>query len=78
MSENVNGYVSEVARLREQIRVECEALERLQHGFAVVGTHQSILVRYNRLGEHQKQLAQHVGEEAATHELVRTYMEIIG
>ena len=78
MSESVNEYVSEVARLREQIRVECEALERLQHGFAIVGTHQSILARYNQLGKHQERLAQHVGEEAATHELVRTYMEIIG
>ena len=76
--KDVKENCSEVARLREQIRVECEALERLQHGFAIVGTHQSILARYNRLGEHRQQLAQHVGEEAATHELVQTYMEIIG
>lgn len=70
--------VSEVARIREQIRLECEALERMQHGFAIVGTHQSVLARYHRLGAYQQQLSQHVGEEAATQELMRTYVEIIG
>ena len=75
---DVKENCSEVARIREQIRLECEALERMQYGFAIVGTHQSILARYNRLGEHQQRLSQHIGEEAATRELIRTYMEIIG
>lgn len=70
--------VSEVARIREQIRLECEALERMQYGFAIVGAHQNVLARYNRLGECQQRLSRHVGEEAATQELVRAYMEIIG
>ena len=69
--------ISEVARIREQIRLECEALERMQHGFAIVGTHQSVLARYNCLEEHQQRLSRHIGEEAATQEVIRTYVEII-
>jgi hypothetical protein len=75
---NDTTRTSEVARIREQIRLECEALQRLQQSFSIVGTHQSILARYNRLGEHQQRLSQHLGEDAATQELMMTYMEIIG
>ena len=70
--------MSEVAKIRERIRLECEALERMQHGFAVVASHNSILARYNNLGKHQTELAQHIGQEAAIEEMTQTYIEVVG
>ena len=70
--------MSEVAKIRERIRLECEAMERMQHGFASVASHNSILACYNNLGKHQAELAQHVGHEAATNEMMKTYIEVVG
>ncbi len=69
---------SAVAAIRERIRLECEAMERMQHGFAVVASHRSIQARYTNLGRHQKELAEHIGEEAAIDETMKTYMEVVG
>ena len=69
---------SEVAKIRERIRLECEAMERMQHGFASVASHNSILARYNNLGRYQAELAQHIGQEAATNDLMKTYIEVVG
>ncbi len=69
---------SEVAKLRERIRLECEAMERMQHGFASVASHASILARYNNLGRYQAELAEHIGQKAATDEMMKTYIEVIG
>ncbi len=74
MSENT----SEVARIREQIRRECEALERMQYSFASVASHASVIARYNNLGRYQEALEKHVGQDAATQELVQMYIEVIG
>ena len=69
---------SEVAKIHERIRLECEAMERMQHSFASVASHNSILARYNNLGHHQTELAQHIGQEAATDEMMKTYIEVVG
>jgi len=71
-------HKSEVAAIRERIRLECEAMERMQHGFAIVASHQSIQARYTNLGRHQAELAEHIGVEAATEETMKTYMEVVG
>lgn len=56
---------SEVARLREQIDLEIEALDRLAHGVAAVASHRIIALRYKSLVERCKLLGQHVGEHEA-------------
>lgn len=60
--------VSEVARLREQITAEIEAMHRGFESFAVgCARHEFIRARMERIGGHQNQLAQHLGpEDAAT------------
>ena len=56
---------SEVARLRQQIDLEVEALDRLAHGVATVASHRIIALRYKSLVERCKLLGQHVGEREA-------------
>ncbi|HZO72396.1 MAG TPA: hypothetical protein VFB60_09350 [Ktedonobacteraceae bacterium] len=59
---------SEVARLREQITAEIEAMHRGFKSFAVgVARHEFIRARMERIGGHQDLLAEHLGpEDAAT------------
>lgn len=54
---------SEVARIREQIERENQALKNALGAPAVVGTHRFINARYAAMGRHQKKLAKLVGEE---------------
>lgn len=56
---------SEIARLRERIDLEIEAMARMRDGFAVVASHTIISHRYNRLGELCEQLGQHIGTNEA-------------
>ena len=70
--------MSEVARIRRQIELECEALRLALYGPAIVASHTIINARYKNLGKQKEELAQHVGEQAATDELVQTYAKIIG
>ncbi len=60
--------VSEVARLREQIAAEIEAMHRGFKSFAVgTARHEFIRARMERIGGHQDQLAEHLGpKDAAT------------
>jgi len=59
-------YVSEVARLRQSIEEEIEAMHR---GFSAIaaGTarHEFIKSRMERIGSQQDQLAEHVGSSTA-------------
>lgn len=56
---------SEVARLREQIDLEIEAMARMRDGFAMVASHAIISHRYNRLGGLCEQLGRHIGTDEA-------------
>ena len=56
---------SEVARIREQIDREIEALQLLRCGFAMVASHAAISHRYETLGSCMDRLAEHIGEENA-------------
>lgn len=56
---------SEVARLRERIDLEIEAMARMRDGFAMVASHKMISHRYNRPGGLCEQLGQHIGTEEA-------------
>lgn len=64
---------SEVARLRQQIELECEAMQRALSGFAITASHTIINQKYASIGAAQQQLAALVGEEEATAIMVEAY-----
>lgn len=57
---------SEVARLRERIDREVEALQYIKHGFARVASHEMIMHHYRMIDQYFVGLSAHIGEEAAT------------
>jgi hypothetical protein len=69
---------SEVARLREQLERECEALHRGLYGLASVAAHQIIRHRYQAIGDCADELATHVGQQQARDILLTTYSEKVG
>lgn len=56
---------SEVARLRQQIDLEVEALQRIKSGFAKVADHETIMHHYRMLDVCYEGLVKHVGDEQA-------------
>lgn len=69
---------SEVAQLRAQIELECQALQLAMAGFAVMANHEAIAKRYNAIDGYQKQLEPFVGEKEAIRITVEAYIEVIG
>ncbi|QBD79004.1 hypothetical protein EPA93_24665 [Ktedonosporobacter rubrisoli] len=69
---------SEVARVRQQIEEECEALHRALSGFAVASRHDIIHSRYKQLGNYQERLEKLMGEQAARETIVEIYQRLIG
>jgi hypothetical protein len=65
---------SEVARLREQIELECQALQHLMQ-FSAVASHRAISRRYRNLDTCRDQLEPLLGEEQATKLVVDIYNE---
>ncbi|MGH2480450.1 MAG: hypothetical protein ACRDHW_12415 [Ktedonobacteraceae bacterium] len=67
---------SEVARLRERIRLECsaswDALHALNSGTA---QHRFISARFKRMGDYHAELKELVGEEEATAILCEVFNE---
>ncbi|MBO0789673.1 MAG: hypothetical protein J2P36_01815 [Ktedonobacteraceae bacterium] len=70
--------MSEIARLRRLIELECEAMKLAMYGIAIVSSHQVIDHKYHNLGTAQEKLAELVGEEEAARVLVEVYTEVIG
>ncbi len=71
--------MSEVARLRKQIEMECEAMRRMTNGgYATVSKHAIIAHSHNRLGAVQDQLADLVGEGEALKMVADIYIETLG
>ena len=70
--------MSEVARLRKQIELECEAMKQALYGYAIVASHDVINHKYDNLGRYQEELEQHMGKEEANVIVVETYMKVIG
>ncbi len=56
---------SEVARLKECLRLEAEAAFQGLYGYAEVAKHEIIQQKLERVGEVFEQLKQHMGEEEA-------------
>ncbi len=68
---------SEVARLREQIELELEAMQRGLHGVAITARHDFIVARLDRLGTYQDKLADQVGYSAATEIVCQLYVQVM-
>jgi hypothetical protein len=57
--------MSEIARLKQQIQLECEAMRRAMTGFRTTASHDIINHQFDRLGEYYEQLGGLIGEQAA-------------
>ncbi|BCL82181.1 hypothetical protein ccbrp13_46460 [Ktedonobacteria bacterium brp13] len=70
--------MSEVALLRRQIELECEAMKQAMEGFRVTASHDIIQHQYDSIGGIQEQLAAIVGEQEAAMIAVETYIQTMG
>ena len=70
--------MSEIARLRRQIELECDARRLAIDGYAAVTSHKAIEQRYKNLGKHQEDLEKHVGKEEARSIVVEIYATVVG
>ncbi len=57
--------MSEIARLKQQIELECEAMRLAMTGFRTTASHDIINHQFEQLGEHYEQLGALIGEQAA-------------
>lgn len=71
-------YRSEVARIRAQIELECQAIRRVFEEPAKYASHAAIDARYRNLGTHQEALEQHIGEREAREAVVDIYQKVVG
>lgn len=70
--------MSEIARIREQIERECEAMNLALYGYATVASHKIIEQKYNNLGRHRENLEKHIGKEEAGKVIIEIYTKVIG
>src|ERR1700730_11705332 len=78
-SRSMRESMSEVARLRQHITEEIEAMQRGFSGFAAgVARHEFIRARMEQLGGHQDELAEYVGEDDAAHIMCNIYISQMG
>jgi hypothetical protein len=71
------NQVSEVAQLRQQIALECEALNRAMYSPAITASHAIIAHRYKQLDRYYDRLSHLVGEQQATAMAVTIYESIV-
>jgi hypothetical protein len=57
--------MSEIARMKKQIDMECETMRLAMTGFRTTASHDIINHQFDRLGEHYEQLGALIGEQAA-------------
>ncbi len=68
---------SEVARLRQQIEEESEAMRLALYGLATVAKHEFITRKYEAIGAFQEELSAHLGEQQATQIMVEIYTTVM-
>jgi hypothetical protein len=72
-------HKSEVARLREEIELQLEAIQRGMYGFASgTARHAFICARMDRISEYQHTLTNVIGEQDADQLVCSLYSEIVG
>ena len=64
--------MSEVARLKRQIEMECEAMRLAMTGFRMAASHDVINHQYEQLGEYYESLGKLIGEKQAVEVLIAT------
>jgi hypothetical protein len=67
---------SELIKLREQIELECQAIQHLMD-FSVVASHRVIDRRYRNLDQYCDQLKSLVGDDQATGIVVDIYNQLV-
>lgn len=73
---SINTNKSEVARLRTQIELECQALHHLTLP-SIGASHEAISRRYRVLDSYSEQLRTLVGPDQATKTLTTLYQKIV-
>jgi hypothetical protein len=68
---------SEIAHLREQIELACNAMNQMLSGYAVSSRHDIINHKYSVLSSYQEQLEPLVGEREAMEIIIETYNKIV-
>lgn len=69
---------SEVARLRQQIAEELEAMQRGFKEFAAgVARHDFIRAHMEQIGDHQEELAGYIGQNDAAHIVCKLYIDTV-
>lgn len=69
---------SEIARLREQIELELEAMQRGMRGLALgTARHSFIQKRMQRIEVYQDTLADEVGDTTATQMVCKLYVDVM-
>jgi hypothetical protein len=68
MREQTN--LSEVARFRERIDQEIEAMRQAMSGYAIVSTHDTITHHYAQLATFLEELTAQVGQQAAIETII--------
>lgn len=72
-------HKSEVARIREEIELQLEAMQRGMYGFASGSArHSFIRARMARIDEYQHKLTAQIGEHDADQIIYNLYSEIVG
>lgn len=74
----MNEHCSEIARLRQQIELECQSIHLGLTGLASTAAHKIIHYRYESLTTHQEQLSQLIGEHEAAIIVAETYIKNVG
>ncbi len=69
---------SEVARVRQQIELECAAMQQAFTGFAITAQHEILQRKYETLAHYYEQLEQLVGEKEAAIITTEIYLKVIG
>jgi hypothetical protein len=69
---------SEVARVRQQIELECAAMQQALTGYALTAKHEIIQRKYETLAQYHEQLEQLVGEHEAAIITTEIYARVVG
>ncbi|GAC1356783.1 MAG: hypothetical protein NVS2B12_29690 [Ktedonobacteraceae bacterium] len=74
--EREGGHISVVAQLRQRIAEELEAMQRGFSAYAAgVARHDFIRARMEQIGDHQEELALHIGSGDAAYLVCELYMD---
>jgi len=67
------SHESEIARIRQQIEDESQAMQQALSGLSMSASHEMIQYRYTAIGQYRDQLVPLVGDEQASHLMTEAY-----